>query len=86
LVWGESGSDKNTDEGSSEIIALLVARRKVYVSIVTSDYQKVDGYIRSLAIVPRTVFDANSAVGFVHYLRRNKQIVKTYSNNAIMIL
>ena len=56
------------DEGGAEIITLLATRRKMHASIVTSDYQKVDGYIRSLAIVPRTVFDAHSAVGFVHYL------------------
>ena len=51
----------------------------MHVSIVTSNYQKVDDYIGSLAIVPRAVFDANSAVGFVHYLRRNKQIATKYS-------
>ena len=54
-------------------MTLLVPARKTRVSIVTSDYQKIDGYIRSLAFVPRTVFDANSAMGFVHYLRKNKK-------------
>ena len=54
------------------------------VSIVTSDYQKVDDNIRSLAIVPRAVLDANSAVGFVHYLQRKKKF-KTFSRYAIMI-
>ena len=57
----------------------------MHVSIVTSDYQKVDDNIRSLAIVPRAVLDANSAVGFVHYLRRNKEIFKRYSRDARMM-
>ena len=54
------------------IITCFTVRRKMCVSIVTSDYQKVYGYIRSLAIIPRAVFDTNSAVGFVHDLPSNK--------------
>ena len=71
------------DEGGAEIITLLATRRKMHASIVTSDYQKVDGYIRSLAIVPRTVLDAHSAVGFVHYLRKNKNNVKTRARQTV---
>ena len=67
------------------IITCFTDRTKMHDTIVTSNYQKVHGYIRSLTIIPRAVFDANSAVGFVHYLRRNTNIVKTCNRYAIMI-
>lgn len=47
-----------------------------HVSIVTSDYQIVHNYIVSLAIVSRAVFDANSAVGLVHFLQKNKRLIR----------